>query len=166
MWEEFYAQLDDFDLQAAEFDAEALDKYKTAKVLNAWINEEGEDAILDGFEIPPGVLHARVRIAEWLCYALQELAFLENAASVYATAKVLRRRIKHGVKGELLELCKLRGIGRVRARRLYNAGIKTIEEFKARDKRELKKIIHAGVEADKTSATDIEASEDFGEDME
>ncbi len=141
LWNELYALSDDFDLQAAEFDAQALDKYKTSKVVDAWINEETEDAILDSFEIPPGVLHARMRNAEWLVYALQELAFMKNASTVQAAARVLARRIKHGVKEELLEICKLRGVGRVRGRRLYAAGVRTLEEFRARSKEEIKKIV-------------------------
>ncbi|MEM0475471.1 MAG: DEAD/DEAH box helicase [Candidatus Norongarragalinales archaeon] len=143
LWNELYALSDDFDWQAREFDVDALDKYKTSKVLNAWINEETEDKILDDFEIPPGVLHARVRNAEWLAYALQELAFMKNASTVQATARVLAKRIKYGVKEELLELCNLGGIGRVRGRRLFNAGVRTIEEFHSRSKDEIRRIIAA-----------------------
>ncbi len=143
LWNELYALSDDFDLQAAEFDAAALDKYKTSKVLNAWINEDTEDKILDSFEIPPGVLHARMRNAEWLAYALQELAFMKNASTVQASARMLGRRIKHGIKEELLEICKLRGVGRVRGRRLFNAGVRTIEDFRSRSKEEIKKITAA-----------------------
>ncbi len=146
LWEELYALLDDFDIQAAEFDASTLDKYKTAKVLNAWINEESEDNIFNQFNIPPGVLHARMRNAEWLAYALQELAFMQNATDAFKKARILRRRIKHGVKRELLELCRVRGIGRVRARRLYAAGIRTLDEFRAKTKDEIKSILKTGVE--------------------
>jgi helicase len=38
--------------------------------------------------------------------------------------------VKKGVKRELLPLVKLEGIGRIRARILYNAGLKTIEDLK------------------------------------
>jgi len=145
LWEELYSLLDDFDIQAAEFDAQALDKYKTAKVVNAWINEETEDNILNQFNIPPGVLHARMRNAEWLAYALQELAFMQNATEAFKKAKILKRRIKHGVKQELLELCRVRGIGRVRARKLYSAGIRSLEDFRAKTKEEIKKILKASV---------------------
>lgn len=146
LWEELYSLLDDFDIQATEFDAQALDKYKTAKVLNAWINEDTEDNILNQFNIPPGVLHARMRNAEWLAYALQELAFMQNATAAFKKAKILKRRIKHGVKHELLELCRVRGIGRVRARKLYAAGIRTLDEFRAKTREEIKKILKTGVE--------------------
>ena len=84
-----------------------------------------------------------MRNAEWLAYALQELAFMKNASTVQASARMLGRRIKHGIKEELLEICKLRGVGRVRGRRLFNAGVRTIEDFRSRSKEEIKKITAA-----------------------
>jgi len=39
-------------------------------------------------------------------------------------------RIEKGVKAELLPLVRLEGIGRVRARILYNAGLKTLDDLK------------------------------------
>ncbi|MCX6767728.1 MAG: hypothetical protein NTY90_03300, partial [Candidatus Micrarchaeota archaeon] len=49
-----------------------------------------------------------------------------------------------GVKEELLELCRIRGVGRVRARRLWNAGIKTAEEFRAAPKEKKSEIAKGG----------------------
>ncbi len=125
------------------WDAEALDKFKTAKVLNAWINEATEKQLLSEFQQPPGILLARKRNAEWLCYALRELAFIENQTTSYKEAKKLQRRIKHGVKEELLELCSVRGIGRVKSRRLFNASVKTLEDYKNTPKEEIKRITFA-----------------------
>jgi helicase len=42
----------------------------------------------------------------------------------------LRLRLKHGVKEELLPLLRLKGIGRVRARKLHHAGIRDIGAVK------------------------------------
>ncbi len=136
LWDDAYNLLEDF----PAWDAEALDKFKTAKVLNGWINEATEEQMLEDFETPPGMLLTRKRNAEWLCYALRELAFLENQTSVYQEAKRLRRRIKHGIKEELLNICTIRGIGRVRGRKLFNAGVKTIEDYAKRSKQEIKNI--------------------------
>ncbi|VVB68111.1 ATP-dependent DNA helicase Hel308 [Candidatus Norongarragalina meridionalis] len=137
LWEEAYALFEEFPAH----DHEILEKYKSAKLLNAWINESGEEDVLTEFQIPPGVLHSRMRNMEWLAYAMQEIAFMLNASFAYKNAKILRTRIKHGIKEELLPLCKMRGIGRVRARRLWNSGIKTPEAFEARSKDELKAIL-------------------------
>ncbi len=122
------------------WDADALNKFKTAKILNAWINEASEEEMLNEFDLPPGILLARKRNAEWLCYALRELAFIENQTSVYLQARKLRRRIKHGIKEELLELCSIKGIGRVRGRRLFNAGVKTIGDYEKLTKEQVKQI--------------------------
>ncbi|MEM3796430.1 MAG: helix-hairpin-helix domain-containing protein, partial [Archaeoglobaceae archaeon] len=43
----------------------------------------------------------------------------------------LETRIRYGVKEELLELVSIRNIGRVRARKLYNSGIKTRRDILA-----------------------------------
>ncbi|HIJ97965.1 TPA: ATP-dependent DNA helicase, partial [archaeon] len=42
---------------------------------------------------------------------------------------VLRKRLKYGVKKELLPLIRIRDIGRVRARKLFNAGIQGVEDI-------------------------------------
>jgi helicase len=56
---------------------------------------------------------------------------LSSSVRGLAAARVLGRRIKHGVKEELLELVNLKGIGRVRARMLFNAGFRTIADLRA-----------------------------------
>jgi helicase len=141
LWEEAYALMDDFELEEFEKDEEALEKYKTAKVLNAWINEETEEKILEQFGLPPGLLFARKTIAEWLAYSIGELAFILNEPEVRKSARIVARRIKHGVKEELLELCRMKGIGRVRGRKLFVHGVRNISEFRARPKEEIKKIV-------------------------
>jgi helicase len=145
LWEELYAQIDDNAVSRWEFDEDALGKYKQAKIANAWINEAGEDAIFTQFDLPPGILHSRVRLLEWLTYSLAELAYIKNASSVRLEARNMQRRLKHGVKEELLDLVRVRGIGRVRARRLFIAGITNREELRAAGKEKLAKVIGAKV---------------------
>ncbi|MGB9577391.1 MAG: helix-hairpin-helix domain-containing protein, partial [Candidatus Norongarragalinales archaeon] len=69
------------------------------------------------------------------------LAFLENRSREYLQAKTLRKRIVKGVKEELLPLTKFRGIGRVRARKLWKAGVRSEEAFKALSREELKALV-------------------------
>jgi helicase len=45
----------------------------------------------------------------------------------------LRVRLKHGAREELLALLKLKNIGRIRARKLYNNKIRDISELKKAD---------------------------------
>ena len=136
MYEDAYNLLEDF----PAWDADALNKFKTAKILNAWINEASEEQMLEEFEMPPGILLARKRNAEWLAYALREIAFIENQTTAYKNSRRLRRRIKHGIKEELLDVCSIRGIGRVKGRRLFNAGTKTVEEYGKLTKDQIKQI--------------------------
>ncbi len=141
LFEEIEATLDDFTVEKILSDEAGLNKYKTAKVMSAWINEETEDRMMSEFGLPPGIVHGRMKIAEWLAYALRELAFLSNQTAVYSAAKILEKRMRHGVKEELLELCRIKGIGRVRARRLWNAGIKTLADYRAARKERIKEIM-------------------------
>ena len=54
--------------------------------------------------------------------------------------KKLQVRVLHGIKEELLPLVSLRGIGRVRARKLYAKGFKTLKDIKAADVQSLSRV--------------------------
>lgn len=113
---------------------EALQDMRTVMVLDSWIDEQREDAIMERLGAEPGDLHRAVESADWLLYCLCELSRLYGRHEVIKEAGFLRRRVEVGVRGELVELTKLRGIGRARARSLYNFGfrsIKTIREAPA-----------------------------------
>ncbi|PSO06502.1 hypothetical protein B9Q04_15730, partial [Candidatus Marsarchaeota G2 archaeon BE_D] len=53
---------------------------------------------------------------------------LKSDRSLVKAYTDLSVRLESGVKSELLPLVGLRGIGRVRARQLYNSGIKTLKD--------------------------------------
>jgi len=53
--------------------------------------------------------------------------------------------MKNGIRRELLPLIRLRGIGRVRARRLFNNGMTTPEEIKKHPREDLVKILGQGI---------------------
>jgi replicative superfamily II helicase len=62
---------------------------------------------------------------------LNEFAKLFNRDDILETLSDLRIRTKYGVKQELLPLIKLEGVGRIRARALYNAGFVDIKILKS-----------------------------------
>jgi helicase len=109
---------------------DALQDVRTIMVLESWIDEQKEDTILERLGAEPGDLHRAVDSADWLLYCLTELARLYGKYDVIKEAGFLRRRVEKGVKGELVELTKLRGVGRVRARALYNFGFKTVKSIR------------------------------------
>ena len=107
-----------------------LRSMKTALCLEAWINETTEDELLENFQIAPGELHNKLEIADWLIYCLIEIATLLKEREFIAPLKKLRIRLNYGVKEELLSLVTLREIGRVRSRRLFNAGIRDAQDLR------------------------------------
>jgi len=109
---------------------DALQEMRTVMVLDSWIGEQKEDTILESLGAEPGDLHRAVDSADWLLYCLCELAKLYGKHEVIREAGFLRKRVEVGVKGELVELTKLRGVGRVRARSLYSFGFKTIKSIR------------------------------------
>ena len=103
-----------------------LSEVKTACMLEDWINEKKEDEIISKYQVGSGDIHAKAETAGWLLYSMSEIARLFNF-EVVPMLKKLEMRVKHGCKEELLNLVKLRGIGRVRARILYGHGLKNVE---------------------------------------
>ncbi len=94
---------------------------KLALIMESWIEERSEEEILERFGIAPGDLRGYVTNMEWLAYALNEIVAIEKGKN--RELKKLALRVKYGVKPELVELVKLPGIGRVKARKLVNHGI-------------------------------------------
>lgn len=94
--------------------------------LTEWIDETGDRIISDKMGVEPGDMHRIVEMSEWLAYSLYEVAKLVRREDLLAELYNLRTRIRYGVKEELLPLISLEGIGRVRARALYNAGFTDI----------------------------------------
>jgi helicase len=87
-----------------------------------WIEETSEEVLSDRIGVEPGDMHRIVEIANWLAYSLYEVAKLLRRGDLMPELYNLRTRIRYGVKEELLPLVLLEGIGRVKARALYNAG--------------------------------------------
>ncbi len=109
---------------------EFLGEAKLAWVLKSWIAETSEDEMIGKFTVQPGDLYRIIDSAKWLLHASHELARLFKHKDMLPSLSEVTQRVQKGVKKELLPLVRLDGIGRVRARILYNAGLKTIEDLK------------------------------------
>ncbi len=96
--------------------------------LYAWIEEYSDKHLLN-LGVEPGDMYRMVDSADWLLYSMYELALLLGKKYLLSTIERLRARVEHGVKEELLELVRLEGIGRVRARALYNAGFHDLKSI-------------------------------------
>ncbi len=106
---------------------------KTALMLCEWINEKTEENLLEDFSARPGELKSKLNIADWLLYASEEISRLLHYQYLNKEIVKLRLRLKNGVKEELLPLVKIKGIGRVRARRLFVNRIRDIGDVKKAD---------------------------------
>ena len=109
---------------------EFLGEAKLAWVMNAWIEETSEDEAIEKFRVQPGDLYRLIATSKWLLYASHELASLFNHKDLLPHLAELMERTEKGVKAELLPLVRLERIGRVRARILYNSGLKTLTDLK------------------------------------
>ncbi|WP_255198104.1 ATP-dependent DNA helicase [Halorarius litoreus] len=121
----------------SEFEESRFDDWlsalKTAMLLEDWANETDEDRITERYGVGPGDIRGKVDTAEWLLGAAESLAGelgLGSAASV----REAKKRVEYGVRDELIDLAGVRGVGRKRARRLFEAGIGTRSELRNADK--------------------------------
>jgi helicase len=99
------------------------DYSRSLLALNEWIDETSDRMISDKVGVEPGDMHRMVEIGGWLTYSLYEVAKLLKREDLLTEIHNLRTRIKYGVREELIQIVALEGIGRVRARALYDAGL-------------------------------------------
>ncbi|MCJ7571262.1 MAG: DEAD/DEAH box helicase [Candidatus Thermoplasmatota archaeon] len=106
-----------------------LSDLKTASLVEDWINEMYEDGIVNKYNVGPGDIHNIVEKVQWLLHATREFARMYNFDCVTDINDLLMR-VEYGCKKELLNLVSLKGIGRIRARTLFNEGFKTINDLR------------------------------------
>jgi len=129
------------ELYADMGDVDPMETYKTMAALWMWINEYSEDNIYLKLGIEPGDLYACKETAQWLAYSAKEIARLIKDFDAVKKFEELEARIDYGVKPELVELASsLEGVGRVRARRLYNHGFKRVSDIASASVAELSRI--------------------------
>ncbi|MCF6155094.1 MAG: hypothetical protein E3K36_07540 [Candidatus Brocadia sp.] len=119
---------------------EILSEIKTASLLMEWIAEVPEDTIVGHFGVGPGDIRTLVELSDWLLYSAGEISKVFGLKEAEKLLSFLRVRVFYGIKEELLQLVSLRGIGMVRARHLYHAGYKTLEDIKGAAVEDLVKI--------------------------
>ena len=111
---------------------EWLSALKTAKLLEDWADEVDEDRITERYGVGPGDIRGKVDTAEWLLGAAEQLAGELDLPVV--PVREAKKRVEYGVRDELLALAGVRGVGRKRARRLFEAGIETRADLRDADK--------------------------------
>jgi helicase len=118
-----------------------LQSIKTGGFLSEWLAESKEDDLLDKYSVTPGEIYTKTTNAGWLLYAASEFARLKGLGRVSEEFKKLEVRMKAGIKDELLGLVSIKGIGRVKARRLHNIGVRNFSDLEKSDRGLVERIV-------------------------
>ncbi len=121
-----------------------LSSLKTALLIRDWANELGEAQICERYGVGPGDIYTMVESINWLLHAGSNLSSMFSP-QLAGTLRDFEIRVKHGIRNELLPLIRLRGIGRVRARRLFNNGIPDPEALKMAGRARIVPILGSGI---------------------
>lgn len=109
-----------------------VDEYSISRsllALYAWIEEYSEKHLYENLGIEPGDMYRMIEVSDWLLYSMHSIADLLGKRSMLKDIEVLRVRVRYGVKEELIPLVMLEGIGRARARALFNAGFTDVKSI-------------------------------------
>jgi helicase len=117
-----------------------LGELKTAVLLQRWISEVPEKTIAAEFDVGEGDLRQFSETAAWVANAASLILRLIGSNNFLAFSD-LELRIQYGASVKLLPLLKIRGVGRVRARKLFDAGFKSSESFAPADYETVSKLI-------------------------
>jgi helicase len=105
---------------------------------------------MEKLKMTPGELHSRIEILDWLLYSILEISkLIPFNEEIKKMLKKLRIRAYYGINEELIPLVSLEGIGRIRARALFNAGLKTISDLKKASVEKIAKILKSKSLAEK-----------------
>ena len=111
-----------------------LGKVKSAWMLEMWIQEDTLRSIESELDVSPGDVNHRVDLMGWLLAAGQQVLLTDDVFSeehlpvisnIATTIDMLKQRIRHGCKKDLLQLVNIKHVGRARARELAGMGVRT-----------------------------------------
>jgi helicase len=129
-------------------DGEESEEYfraiKTAMLLTDWTDELPDAKICERYAVGPGDVYGMVESVNWLLHATTELSRM-FAPAFNPQIREYEICMKNGIRRELLPLVRLRGVGRVRARRLFNNSITSPDSVRAAGIEVVTRIIGRGI---------------------
>jgi len=117
----------------SSYDEMLLSNVKSAWMIEMWTDEDNIRSIEKELDVNPGDIHYRVDLMEWLIYASKEIILADDVfseehmnhiAEIVKLLDILRLRVRHGCKQDLLSLVNIPNVGRMRARELSTKGIR------------------------------------------
>ncbi len=133
----FIEMPNEFDIEYDEF----IRAVKTAEMMKKWIGESGEEKLLEDYNVTPGELRAKLDIADWLLYSMQEIALILGLSGHISKIRKLRIRLNYGIGEELLPLVRLKGIGRMRSRMLFASGFRSLDSLRKAPLESIEKVL-------------------------
>jgi helicase len=124
--------------------SELLQVMRGALSLKMWISGQSDGEIEEKLGVEPGDLRNLAENGEWLCYSFSEISKLFGEKELSEWLRILSMRIRYGVPEELLSLVILKGVGRVRAKLLYEAGYRTVRDIAEAEPEQLERIVGIG----------------------
>ena len=108
--------------------------------LYRWMSEEPARRISEDLKVELGDMRRIAESAERLLYCTAQLARGFERGELSGELEQLRARAAYGVRAELCELVRVRGVGRVRARALYRRGLRTLRDLRGADESKISRI--------------------------
>ncbi|MEC8312334.1 MAG: DEAD/DEAH box helicase [Candidatus Thermoplasmatota archaeon] len=137
-------------LSDSTYDEMLLSNVKSAWMVEMWASEENIRSIEKELDVNPGDIHYRVDIMEWLVHASREVILTDDVfseehmtqiASIVKQLDVLRLRVRHGCKEDLLALVNIPNVGRMRARELSKLGIRNPNDVAKMSKKQISEVL-------------------------
>ena len=104
--------------------------FKSLLILHYWIDAMTFSDMSKNFDAEPGDIFYMQQNAVQLAYAFREIARYWKNQILVDELDIIRKRIRYGVPEKYLELVEIKNVGRVRAKNLYYAGLRTRQSLR------------------------------------
>ncbi|HII36926.1 MAG TPA: DEAD/DEAH box helicase [Candidatus Poseidoniaceae archaeon] len=137
-------------LADSSYDEMLLSNVKSAWMVEMWSSEDNIRSIERELDVNPGDIHYRVDIMEWLIHSAREVMLTDDVfsedhmtqiATIVRQLDVLRLRVRHGCKEDLLSLVNIPNVGRTRARELSKLGIRNPNDVASMNKKQISEVL-------------------------
>ena len=134
-------------LHDSAFEERLLGYVKSAWMLEMWMDENTLREIETTLDVSPGDVNYRVDAISWMMSGAQAILMaddvfseehMEHISKLSMQIDVIKQRVRHGCKKDLLQLVNIRSIGRQRARELASMGYRTVKSLAAMSNNEIK----------------------------
>jgi len=137
-------------LADSSYDEMLLSNVKSAWMVEMWSSEDNIRSIEKELDVNPGDIHYRVDIMEWLIHSAREVMLTDDVfsddhmtqiATIVRQLDVLRLRVRHGCREDLLSLVNIPNVGRMRARELSKLGIRNPNDVASMSKKQISEVL-------------------------